>query len=216
MIADLALSKRWILLGIICGFLADLVYAFMMTSPFSIRVTYPIAWSFGPLLVIAGFGIYHFLRLHRETIRQQLAVVFMALAGCCVTIMLTVQGVARLLFPTYKPDEANETAMAAWNLAYKAIMRTQGGVDLAWDIFIFGAIALFGSVMFARSMSWKILGIAGVIVGVGGLALNFATWPANPGVAGLVDAGPFAGLWFLALTIMMALNYRKVVTQAAA
>lgn len=216
MTSDLAMNRRWILTGIVCGFLAMAVYFFMVFVNMSLKVGYPIAWAFGPLLAVACMGIYHFLKQHRDTIRAQIAVVFAALAACCVTLMLTVQGVARTLFPGYKPEAADQAGQLAWDLAYKSIMRAQGGMDLAWDIFIFSATALFASVMIARSIGWKILGIAGVFIGVVGLGLNLAVWPANPGTVGLVDAGPFTGAWYGVLTVMMTIEYRKTFARKAA
>ena len=53
------------------------------------------------------------------------------------------------------------------------------------------------------------MGGLGVGLGVLGILFNFIAWPANPGVAGLVDVGPFAGIWGLVVAIIMLVDIRK-------
>ncbi|UCD18218.1 MAG: hypothetical protein JSV44_04715 [Candidatus Zixiibacteriota bacterium] len=214
MTTSIELTKRWVLLGIIFGILANAVFISisiqMEEGALPPKFIYSLAWSFGPMVIVAGMGLYHFLLTRGESVRLQLAKMFMVFGGVCVTIVITVRGVALYEFPGFKPEATDRAAIGAWNHAYKAIMLTQRGVELAWGIFIYMAVILFASAIFAHRTSGKIIGTFGMTIGLLGLFFDFIIWPADPESAGLVNMGPFVGFWFIAVAIMMAVQYKKL------
>ena len=204
------LVRNWILAGIICGILADVVYAVSVAVEMPLRVQYPIFWFFGPLLVVAAVGLYHFLAQHRKTLAGQLGALYLIIAGSLVTLVGTMQGVARYSLGRVEPEGTDEAAMEIWRLASRAANTSQAGADLAWDMFIFSAMIFLGFAMLRNPYFGRVIGFAGILVGLMGLAFNLYTWPANPGTAGLVDAGPFAGLWFLVVAIQQVRRFKSL------
>lgn len=207
---DNYLARKWVLAGIICGFLADVVYFVSSTANLPARIAYPVFWSFGPLLIVAAMGLYYFLRQHGRAVALQLGAIFMVIAGASVTMMGTMQGASGVALQEIKPEEMNESARVAWKMAMTAADSIQMGADLAWDIFIFTGIVLLGKVMLRNPCFGKVIGLAGIIIGLLGLAFNIYTFPKNPATAGLVDVGPLVGLWFLVVTIQMIRHFKTI------
>lgn len=207
---DNGLTKRWVLAGIVCGILADVVYFVSATISLPIRIAFPIFWSFGPLLIVAAIGIYSFLGRQGRSVPLQLGTLFMVIAGASVTLMGTMQGSYRVALQKIKPEETNEVAGVAWKMAQTAADSIQLGADLAWDIFICSSMVLLGIAMWKNPLIGKVIGTAGVIIGLSGLILNVYSFPTPPGQAGLIDIGPLAGLWFLAVTIQIIRHFKSI------
>jgi hypothetical protein len=140
----------------------------------------------------------------------QLGVLFLIIAGGMVTLMGTMQGVLRYSRGAAQPAAESNSLWGAWNLAYRAENTAQSGADLAWDMFVFAGMTLLGFAMLRNPRFGRVIGGAGMLIGCLGLAFNIYTWPANPGAAGLVDAGPFAGTWFLVVTIWMICHHKSL------
>lgn len=208
MLENISLVKKWVLAGIICGILADLVYALSVGISFPVRVAYPLFWSFGPLLIVAVIGLYNFLKLERQSLPLQLGTLFFIIAGALVTLMGTMQGSSVAELDKLRPENTSPD-FQAWKMARIAADSLQLGADLAWDIFGFSAVILLGVTMLKHSKFGKIFGFTGILIGLLGLAFNIYTFPANPGTAGLIDVGPLVGLWFLAVTIQVIRHYKS-------
>jgi hypothetical protein len=204
------LTKKWVLAGIVCGILADIVYPVSIFVSLPLRVAYPVFWSFGPLLVVAAIGLYYFLREYRQTVSLQLGVLFMIIAGATVTLMGTMQGALRIVYQEIKQDITGESTNEALRNALSIGNSIQLGADLAWDVFILSSIILLGIAMMNHPKFGKVFGLAGIIIGLMGLAFNIYTFPVNPGTAGLIDVGPLVGLWFLAIVIQMIRHFKSV------
>jgi hypothetical protein len=204
------LAKRWVLTGIICGLLASAAYGVAIAANLPMRIAYPIFWSFGPLLIVSIIGLYHFMSQHSKTISLQLGTLFIIAAGVCVTMMGTMQGASRSSLLAIKPENSGETLIKAWDFARETANSLQLGVDLAWDLFLFTGLILLGLAMCKNPYMGKIIGSAGIILGVAGLFLNIYTYPTPPGEAGLFDIGPFTALWFLPVTLLIIIHFNKV------
>lgn len=204
------LARRFVLAGIICGILADIVYFVSATIGLPLRIAFPVFWSFGPLLIVAAVGIYYFLSLKGKSAALVLGTLFMIIAGALVTLMGTMQGSYRLAMQEIKPERVNVTAKMAWDMAVTAADSLQLGADLAWDIFIFSSMVLLGLTMRGDIRLGKITGSLGIIIGLLGLGFNIYTFPTPPGNAGLIDVGPLAGLWFLLVTIQMIRGFKTI------
>jgi len=203
------LTKKWVLAGIVCGILADIVYGVSAGVSLPLRVAYPLFWSFGPLLIVAGIGLYYFLKQEGKTLTLQLGTLFMIIAGSLVTLMGTMQGSSVAELDKLRPEDSSPD-YRAWRFARISADSLQLGADLAWDMFIFSAVILLSMAMLKHSKFGKIFGFPGILIGLLGLAFNIYTFPANPGTAGLIDMGPFVGLWFLVVTIQVIRHYKTL------
>ncbi|NIM57935.1 MAG: hypothetical protein GTO16_03200 [Candidatus Aminicenantes bacterium] len=206
---SLRFAKRWVITGLVCGFLAGISYTLSIAVNLPLRVAYPIFWAFGPLFCASAPGFYYFVKHYRKTIRLQIGILFLIIAGASVTMMGTVQGVARVVFRAIPLEGASEVTKEAWKMAYKAANAVQMGADITWDIFIFASVFLLGMAMFKHPKLGWIFGAPGCIIAFLGLAFNVYTFPHNPGTQGLVDMGPFVALWFTAVSIkvIFSLNW---------
>jgi hypothetical protein len=208
------MTRRWVLIGIICNILANAIFATtaaqMEGASLPPKLIYSIAWLFGPLVIISGVGIFHFLRMHSESVRLELGKLFMTLAGVCITIVVTIRGVALYGFGATAPNSSDQGAYNAWYNANEAIMLVQRGIELSWGIFIYSAAVLFASVMILRGISGRIIGAMGIVICVTGITFDVISWPKDPEAIDLVNMGPFMGLWFVAVAVLMAVQYRRL------
>jgi hypothetical protein len=77
------------------------------------------------------------------------------------------------------------------------------GLDVAWDAYIGLGTVLFGVSMLRHPRFGRLFGAGGIALGFGLLMLNLYAFPAPPANAGLLDLGPFVGLWYLAISVQM-------------
>lgn len=78
------------------------------------------------------------------------------------------------------------------------------GHDVAWDMLIGSALIFLGLAMRGRSglgLGWA---VPSVVLGAALIVLNAATFPWPPGDRGLIDIGPFIGIFVLALAVRLA------------
>jgi hypothetical protein len=62
---------------------------------------------------------------------------------------------------------------------------------------------LFGVSMFRHPRFGRLFGASGVVLGLGLLMSNLYAFPTPPANTGLIDLGPFIGLWYLAVSVQM-------------
>ncbi len=202
------LIYRWVKFGIVCGIFADLCYGLAIGLPMPERLTNIIFFAFGPLLMAGAPGTYFFIKQHRNSITLQVGTLFMIAAGMSVTVMAVVQRAVFLTFFPIKPEATNEVAYEAWRMGLESGNAIQLGLDIVWDIFIMTSMVLLAISMYSHPRLGKIISIFGITIGLLGLYFNLATFPAPPGQAGSFDIGPFVGLWFLVVTIMVIANLK--------
>jgi hypothetical protein len=209
---DIAYVRRWILTGSVCGISGVLIYTVVVAGvlPVSAKVLYPIFWLFGPLMVVSAMGTRVYFRRFGPSVAVEIATTLWIVAGALVCLMGCLQGSIRHAFGLLSPAAGREGLEETTRLALAGADAVQLGADIAWDIFIFSAVALYGIVMLRRSLKWKIVGVLGLLAGVSGLALNLATWPVPPAEAGLVDVGPLVGLWGLTVSIVLLAELRTI------
>jgi len=209
-------AKRWVITGIICGMCAGISYAVSVAVSLPPQIAYPVFWAFGPLLCASAPGFYYFVKHHRKTIPLQIGTLFLIIAGASVTMMGTMQAAVRALFRSVSLEGATEVTQEAWELSYKVADTVQLGADVAWDIFIFAGVFFLGWVMFKHPKLGWMFGTPGCIIAILGLAFNIYTFPHNPGTEGLVDMGPFMGLWFFAVSIKVIFSLKWMDTPVKA
>jgi hypothetical protein len=191
--------KGWIRLGIISGLLSSIIYPALifMPLPSFFQVTLVMAW--GPLLGLSGVGLYYFISLNKRTVSSQIAAVSQITAGILVTLMLIVQ-----MAVNYSKPENIDAEI--WN----SINHIQLGIDVAWDLFIFLSTFLFALNMFNHQKLGKILSITGIAASVLLIVFNIISFPTPPAEAELIDMGPLVGLWGLAVTITILVNFKWI------
>lgn len=205
---SLQFAKRWVITGIVCGILAGVSYAVSVAVPLPPQLAYPIFWAFGPLLCASAPGIYFFIKHYRKTIPLQIGVLFLIIAGASVTMMGTMQAAVRAIMRAVSLEGASDITKEAWDLAYKVANAVQMGADIAWDVFIFTSVFLLGIAMFKHPKLGWIFGAPGCLIAFLGLAFNVYTFPYNPGTQGLIDMGPFMGLWFFTVSIKVIFSLK--------
>lgn len=173
--------------GVVAGLGVCLLYPALIFVPMPMPLTAALAAAWGPLLAVASIGIGRLLKLQRESHATDLAVLFNTIGGALVSAMILIQlAVGEAMQGASTPREV----IAIW-----------GGLDVAWDAYIGAGTALLGWCMLDHPRFGKLVGGSGLLLASGLLALNFATFPTPPGEAGLIDLGPFVGLWYLVVTI---------------
>ena len=74
---------------------------------------------------------------------------------------------------------------------------------MAWDVYLALGTAFFASAMVRDPRLGAVIGAAGILVALALTVLNLATFPTPPAGAGAVDLGPFVGLWYFIVVILM-------------
>jgi hypothetical protein len=200
------IKYSWIKTGIVCGFLTAIVFPVMAFVDLPVQLTFTLAASFGIFLIIASIGLYHILSIHKNSMSLQLAGLFNIIAGTVVVLMFTVQLGLFSEGKNYGEDVQKEVK----TYVFKTVNLTQLSLDVVWDLFISLGTILFAFNMLSHPKLGKIIGGIGILLGAGLLILNIYTFPIPPGEAGSIDLGPFVALWYLAVTIMMAISLRWV------
>jgi hypothetical protein len=196
------LSRNWIRLGVISGFLVSIIYPALIFIPLPEIIQTFLVMLYGPLLGFSSAGLYYFITLHKKSVAATAAVVSNIIAGVLITTMLLVQIAIR----SSRPSEINE----GFNWMWKALNQVHLGLDVAWDVYIFFGTLFFAISMFNHPKLGKIISSAGIIVSIMLIVLNTVSFPVPPADAGLVDAGPLVGLWYLVVTIIILFNLKWV------
>lgn len=198
-----SLELNWIKAGIITGFLTTVIYPLLIFVEMPKLPTIFFAAFVGPLLSVASYGLYQFMKLHRKTVTLQIAVVSNIIAGTVFNLMLIVQLSRRIWMGDYlnDPNNAAITEMLRW--ISKGVLTVQAGLDVSWDVYIVIGTFLFGLNMLAHPRFGKIFGGIGIALALLLLAFNLYTFPVAPMDAGLIDFGPFTGIWYFAITVQI-------------
>ncbi len=181
------LVLRWIRVGAVSGVATCVVYPSLIFIPLPDRVGAALAAAWGPLLGIASLGLCKLLQIDRRSMSAQLGAVFNIAAGALVTSMLLVQIATGM---RVGGEKTPRDLVTVWL-----------GLDVAWDVYVGLGTALFAWAMLRHRRFGKWFGIPGLVVAAVLLALNLYTFPQPPGEAGLFDAGPVVGIWYLAVSI---------------
>jgi hypothetical protein len=157
------------------------------------------AWPI--LSIVYSYGLYTFVAAERESAANRLAFVFAVAAFTTVLGMIVVQlavgaGIGEI---TRGLDEQTTKALR------RGLRMIDLGLDVAWDMLIGTALILSGTAMRRRNglgLGWAICSVA---LGVVLIVLNAATFPWPPGDRGLIDIGPFIGVFVMALGVRLSI-----------
>lgn len=178
---------RLIQAGIVAGLSASVLYPVILFVPLPLAATAAAAAFLGPAIGIGSLGLRQVITLHGNSVAATLAAVANVVAGALISAMLLVQLAVR-----YGISDAVPSAhlVAVWL-----------GLDVAWDVYIGLGTLFFGIAMIGHPRFGWAFALPGLGLGFLVLALNFYTFPTPPAEAGLIDVGPFVGLWYLAATL---------------
>ncbi len=201
-----AITKRWIRAAAFSGLIACIVYPLATNLPMPRIPQLILSACFGPALAFASIGLYKILRMQKDSIAVQAAVVSNIVAGAMITAMIIVQLSVRYSSESYLASpSANDSVKFIVNRIWDVIL----GLDVTYDVFIGLGTILFGVAMLKHPRFGKIIGIAGIIVGgIFILGFNFYTFPSPPQEAGLIDTGPITGLWYLWVVIYVFRSFK--------
>lgn len=200
--------RNWVHVGIGAGLVACASYPALVFVPMPPFLTAIVASAFGPALGFASVGLYHFLKLHRDSVCAQIGAISNLLAGALFTAMAVVQlSVRQHRNEYFAGPEPDETVRATVRWVWDVIL----GLDVAFDVYIGLGTLLFGVAMLGHPRLGRIVGWAGILIaGVGVLGFNLYTLPTPPADAGLLDSGPPCGLWYLVVVILIWRSRRWV------
>ena len=176
---------RWVQAGVVAGFFASVLYPVLLFAPLPLGLTAAVATFFGPSIGVGSLGLYWLIRLHARSVTAALGAIHNVVAGGLFTAMVLVQLAVRHNTPSVAKDLAG-----VWL-----------GLDVAWDMYIgLGTLFLAYSMLGHPRFRWP-FAAPGFILGLLVIVLNLIPFPVPPADAGLIDVGPFVGLWYLAATI---------------
>jgi hypothetical protein len=197
------LVKTWVKVGIVSGLLATGIYPLLITVPMPLTLTVVLAASFGPLLSVASLGLYYFISAHRKTVTLQIAVVFNIIAGTLVNMMLVVQMTVREFLKLRLAETGDDEVRELIQLAYSGADKIQLGLDVSWDIYISIGTILFAINMLRHPRLGRLIGSAGIVIGLLVLSFNLASFPVPPAESGSIDFGPLVGIWYFVVTLLV-------------
>ena len=163
------------------------------------------AWPI--LSILYSYGLYSFVAAERESVANRLAFVFAVAAFTTVLAMIVVQLAVGAAAGEITKGLDEQTGKAL----RRGLRMIDLGLDVAWDILIGTALILSGAAMRRRSglgLGWA---IPSLLLGMGLILVNAATFPWPPGDRGLIDIGPLIGAFVMALGARLAVLGRRVV-----
>lgn len=186
---ELTKTVRTVKVGIVCGFVACLAYPLAAFAHPPRLATVTLVALFGPTLAAASYGLRRLLDCDEPRISSALGVMLNALGGALFSAMGFVQ---LAIGHSTGADKGSSQPVGIWL-----------GLDVAWDAYIGFGTVCFALAMLRHPRFGPIFTVTGVTIGIGLLALHLWTFPTPPQNAGLIDLGPFLGLWYLVVTIRM-------------
>jgi hypothetical protein len=157
-------------------------------------------------LVCASLGLYHVLRAHRRTVSLDLGVVANVAAGITVTLMLFSQLGLKRWFELEFGAGSTDSSERALHAAFEAADGLQLGLDVAWDVFLGLGTALLAANMWRHPRFGRPFAVSGCVIALALVVANLVVFPEPPAEAGSIDLGPVIGLWYLVVTVRLAMS----------
>jgi hypothetical protein len=191
------MRRSWIIVGFISGLLTSVFYPLLIFLEMPRLLTITLAAFVGPLLCLGSYGLYIFGKLYKNSVSLQIGVVANIFAGVFFTTMLIVQLAIRIILS----EMTDNPTTYLYSVHY--------GLDIVWDIFISIGTCSFGIGLLGHPLVPKFISIVGIIMSITLISLNIYTFPHPPSTE-LFDIGPFVGLWYTILTIIIIHSFKRV------
>jgi hypothetical protein len=169
----------------------------------SIALLVVAAWPI--LSIIYSYGLYNFVAAERESTANRLGFVFAVAAFTTVLGMIVVQ----LAVGTGVAEIAEGLDEQTTNALRRGLRLIDLGLDVAWDMLIGMALVLSGIAMGRRTGLGRGWAVPSAVLGVALILLNATSFPWPPADRGLIDIGPFIGLFVMALAARLAILGRR-------
>ncbi len=190
------LNSDFYIIGGICGILGTINYilAIMISLPSVVSFLLAISWPIFSL--IFAYSVYKYIAIHKQSIKNQLALIFTYTAFILVSIMISIQlvvksGLEESIINTSGSEK--ETL----SLILSSLRWVDLGVDLAWDMFLGIALILLSLAIWSHPKFGKWWSIPLALLGIAVIVTNLYTFPYPPDMKGLFDVGPLTGSFII-------------------
>ncbi len=185
-------QKLAVYLALACGTLGMFTYPLLITYHAQDIWSLLLEVIFGPMYILTQLGFYLLFRRHGHSYFNVLALLFIGIAGFCITLMFNVQKAVFTQIDEYRAlTDATQKEMLRWSFSTGNLV--QLGMDFCFDIFVSLGTFFFGLAILRQRAIMRWLGYPGILIGLAGLGLNMATFPTPPADVQLPDPGPFFG-----------------------
>jgi hypothetical protein len=211
---DRTLVGQWARVGGVSGVTAMVAYTVGSAVDQTTAQGAIVACVFGPAVACASMGLYRVLRLRRRTVSLELGLAANVAAGIAVTLMLMAQLGLKGWFELEFGDGATDSTERALRAGYEAANGIQLGLDVAWDVFLVIGTVLLAANMWHHPRFGRAIAATGIAIAVALIVVNLAIFPEPPGDAGVVDPGPFIGLWYVVVSVVLFRSARWAAARA--
>jgi hypothetical protein len=190
--------------GAVLGFIFLFVYITIATD----LIAYPLKFAIfmflmlGPLAIFGMYAIARFLNRERRFQLVDLGKIFGIVAFSIWVCVMCIQQGSRLYFHEHLYSDALPEKAEIYMMIMQGVNSVQFTMDIAFDIFYCLLVILYSIKMITDKYFGKIIGIYGLVSGLGLLVLNLYTFPCPPAESGLIDLGPFTGVFWIVVIIM--------------
>ena len=162
------------------------------------RLSLLLASAIGPVAVFGTLALSENLSkvFDRSTVR--VGSTFLVIAFALLTLMVTMQ---QAIFAEYQQLLAAGAPEPTATLkeSFALVNQVQLGADVAFDIFYSIGIIFISSELIRGERLERLIGVYGILVATGLLALNIWFFPKPPSVMGSIDLGPATIVWWVGL-----------------
>lgn len=153
--------------------------------------------SFGLLLVPGFVAIALRIQDTGPSVAALFGMLFGIISAPCFAAMTLVQVSNLAYIRRFIREATDPAAQQHLREILRVVFTVQLGLDLVWDLFVTCATILVASPMLKVRGASRVFGVFGIAAGLLALVLNLWTLPVPPAEAGLFDAGPAVGAWYL-------------------
>ncbi len=179
------------------------------------RLSLVLAFAIGPVAVWGTLAISENLVRVFGTFTLRVGTIFLVIGFALLTLMVTMQQAVFAEYQELLGDLASAQAPASLKESFALVNRVQLGADVAFDIFYSLGIILISIVIVRRYGFGRLVGIYGLVVASGLLALNIWYFPTPPAAAGSVDLGPATIVWWVGLFVLDSRLKKREVSDSA-
>lgn len=197
-------------IGVVCYLAA--IFVPWPDSQLGTTLVVVVVSAFPILSIVFCHGLCRFIESERPSTAARLTFAFGVVAFATLLAMLIVQ----LAVNAAIPEIARDLDAAVRKALTRGLRMIDLGLDVAWDLLIGTTLICLGIAARTRTGLGPAWGIPAVLFGAALIVLNAATFPWPPGDRGLIDIGPFVGLFILALAVRLIMLGRRESVPAAA
>jgi len=136
-------QKQAVYLALACGTLGMFTYPLLITYHAQDIWSLLLEVTFGPMYILTQLGFYLLFRRHGHSYFNVLALLFIGIAGFCITLMFNVQKAVFTQVDEYRAlTDAIQKDMLRWSFSTGNLV--QLGMDFCFDIFVSLGTFFFG------------------------------------------------------------------------